>query len=134
VRALGIAGTADDADIFGDDDSSIFEADIEDAAAAGITVGCNPPDNDRFCPDQPVSRGQLAAFLVRAWTIDQTDQPSGFLDVGASVFADDIAALAATNITRGCNPPDNDRFCPEQPVTRGEMAAFIRRAEAGRSQ
>jgi hypothetical protein len=38
-------------------------------AAAGVTNGCNPPSNDRFCPDSYVTRGQMAAFLVRAFGI-----------------------------------------------------------------
>jgi hypothetical protein len=50
---------------FVDDDSSIFEADIEWLAVAGITKGCNPPANDRFCAGQPVTRGQMAAFMRR---------------------------------------------------------------------
>ncbi|RLE26461.1 MAG: hypothetical protein DRJ50_00860 [Actinobacteria bacterium] len=52
---------------FTDDDTSIFEADIEWLASEGITRGCNPPTNDRFCPDNNVTRGQMAAFLVRAF-------------------------------------------------------------------
>lgn len=43
-----------------------FEADIDALAAAGITKGCNPPTNTKFCPDTSVTRGQMAAFLVRA--------------------------------------------------------------------
>jgi hypothetical protein len=35
-------------------------------AQAGITQGCNPPANTRFCPDNPVTRGQMAGFLRRA--------------------------------------------------------------------
>ncbi len=97
-------------------------------AAAGITRGCNPPANDRFCPDRPVTRGEMAAFLVRGFGIDATATPSHFLDVGGSPFIDDIARLAATGISRGCNPPANDRFCPDRPVSRAEMAAFLRRA------
>ncbi len=64
VRALGLTdpGTVD----FADDDGSIFEADIEKLATAGITRGCNPPANDRFCPDTTVTRGQMTAFLRRA--------------------------------------------------------------------
>ena len=50
---------------FNDDDDSVFEADIEALAAAGITTGCNPPANDRFCPNNNVTRGQMAAFLNR---------------------------------------------------------------------
>ena len=30
-----------------------------------ITVGCNPPANTRYCPDDNVSRGQMAAFMRR---------------------------------------------------------------------
>jgi S-layer homology domain len=52
---------------FWDDDGSVFESAIEKLATAGITNGCNPPVNDRFCPDQPVTRGQMAAFLIRAF-------------------------------------------------------------------
>jgi hypothetical protein len=36
--------------------------------------------------------------------------------------------LATAGVTRGCNPPANDLFCPEDPVTRGQLAAFLRRA------
>ena len=61
------------------DDDGIFEADIEWLAAQGITKGCNPPDNDRFCPDNPVTRGQIAAFLVRA--LGHTDTAHGHLCV-----------------------------------------------------
>ncbi len=50
---------------FTDDDTSIFEADIEWLANAGVTLGCNPPTNDNFCPDSPVTRGQMAAFMHR---------------------------------------------------------------------
>jgi hypothetical protein len=46
VRALELTDTLDDP--FTDDDDSIFEADIERLAAAGITKGCNPPTNDRY--------------------------------------------------------------------------------------
>jgi hypothetical protein len=67
VRALDLS--AGDSVDFVDDDGSVFEADIEKLAAAGITRGCNPPTNDRFCPDDSVTRGQMAAFLHRALTL-----------------------------------------------------------------
>jgi hypothetical protein len=51
---------------FTDDNGSPFEPAIQALAAAGITRGCNPPSNTRFCPDSPVSREQMAAFLTRA--------------------------------------------------------------------
>lgn len=107
---------------FVDDNGSPHEPDIEAVAAAGITRGCNPPLNDRFCPDDPVTRGQMAAFLVRGLGLSAGG--SEFVDTDG-VFATDIDRLASAGITRGCNPPRNDRFCPDDPVTRGQMAAFL---------
>lgn len=43
------------------------------------------------------------------------------------LFATEIAWMDANDITRGCNPPDNTRFCPDRSVTRGEMSAFFYR-------
>src|SRR5690606_13287776 len=111
----------------GDDDGSVHEANIEAIAAEGITRGCNPPQNDRFCPDDPVTRGQMAAFLVRALHLPASSDDR-FDDDDGSIFEADIQALAAADVTRGCNPPQNDRFCPDDPVTRGQMAAFLVRA------
>jgi hypothetical protein len=59
AAALAAGGT------FTDDDDSVFEADIEWLAGAGVTLGCNPPTNDNFCPDDNVKRGQMAAFMRR---------------------------------------------------------------------
>lgn len=126
VRALGLTERLDDP--FTDDDGSVFEADIERLAAAGITRGCNPPVNDQFCPSAPVTREQMAAFLVRA--LGYTDPGDGdlFADDDESVFESAIDRLAIAGVTRGCNPPVNDRFCPGVVVTRGQMAAFLHRA------
>ena len=113
---------------FVDDNDSIFENDIDKLAAIGVTRGCNPPTNDRFCPDDPVTRGQMAAFLVR--TFGYTDDGGGdlFTDDNNSVFEADIDKLGTAGVTRGCNPPANDNYCPDNPVTRGQMAAFLIRA------
>ena len=126
VRALGYSGGGFE---FSDDDGSVFESDIEALAAAGVTRGCDPPVNDRFCPDDPVTRGQMAAFLVRALGLSDGGGV-GFVDTVGSVFESDIEALAA-GITAGCDPPVNDRFCPDDVVTRGQMAAFLHRALTG---
>lgn len=42
-----------------------FHADIEWLEAAGVTKGCNPPTNNLYCPDDDVTRGQMAAFMKR---------------------------------------------------------------------
>jgi hypothetical protein len=116
---------------FSDDNGHVFEADIRWLSATGITKGCNPPANTRFCPDQLVTRGQMAAFLRRALPHLRTSGSVEFTDDNGHVFEEDIEWLAAAGITRGCNPPANDRFCPNAPVTRGAMAAFLNRALGG---
>jgi len=111
---------------FVDDDHSVHEGAIEAIAAAGITKGCNPPANDRYCPQSPVTRGQMAAFLHRALDLPATTQ-APFNDV-TGVFSDSINRLAAAGITKGCNPPANDRYCPQNLITRAQMATFLTRS------
>lgn len=127
VRALGYSDDGG-GNLFTDDDSSVFEADIDRLGTAGVTRGCNPPTNSEFCPGEHVTRGQMAAFLVRA--LEYSDDGGGnlFLDDDGSVFEADIDRLGTAEVTRGCNPPANDRFCPDDDVTRQQMAAFLRRA------
>jgi 5'-nucleotidase len=125
-RALGLTEGAG-ADLFTDDDPSIFEDDIDRVGTAGITLGCNPPDNDQFCPNDPVTRGQMAAFLTRALGLTAGAGDDLFTDDDTSVFEDDIDRIGTAGITLGCNPPDNDEYCPNKPVTRGQMAAFLHR-------
>src|SRR5690606_24134747 len=108
------------------DIAGVFEHDIVWMALEGLTKGCNPPRNDRYCPERAVTRGELAAFLHRA--LDLPAGPDAFVDDDHSVFEDHIDALAHAGLTKGCNPPRNDRYCPDLPVTRGELAAFLRRA------
>ncbi|MPZ51679.1 MAG: ExeM/NucH family extracellular endonuclease [Acidimicrobiia bacterium] len=66
TRAYGFVDDAPGTDRFVDDDGSVHEADIEALASAGVTYGCNPPDNTMFCSGQEVLRQQMAAFLHRA--------------------------------------------------------------------
>jgi hypothetical protein len=113
---------------FIDDNDSVFEAAIEWLYAQGITQGCNPPVNDRFCPDDPVSRGQMAGFLTRA--LNYTDAGTGnyFTDTSSSVFKSAIDKLRVAGVTLGCNPPANTMYCPGGFVTREQMAGFLTRA------
>jgi hypothetical protein len=51
-----------------------------------------------------------------------------FSDVPTSnIFHDDVSWLADNDITKGCNPPVNDNYCPDDSVTREQMAAFLHR-------
>lgn len=125
-RALDLGGS--DEDFFTDDDDSTFEGDINALAEAGITKGCNPPLNNRFCPDDLVTRGQMAAFLVRILGLTDDGDGDLFVDDDHSVFEGDIDRLSTAGIAKGCNPPTNDRFCPDQNLTRAQMASFLTRA------
>jgi len=77
-------------DEFGDDNGSVHETAINALAAAGITLGCNPPTNTNYCPNNPVTRAQMATFLVRA-----LDLPLAY-DLVVSPGAD-LQALVNTN-------------------------------------
>ncbi len=50
-----------------------------------------------------------------------------FRDDESSVHQADIDKLFESGITKGCNPPLNDQYCPQREISRGEMAAFLRR-------
>jgi hypothetical protein len=126
VRALDLPATL--ADFFADDDDSIFEGDINRLAAAGVTKGCNLPATDQFCPDARVTREQMAAFLVRGFGYEDPGDGNLFTDDDNSIFEGDIDRLGTAGITQGCNPPENDRFCPGEPVLRDQMASFLARA------
>jgi hypothetical protein len=132
--AVGLPTTtaADAADLppggtFVDDNDSLHEGSIEAIAAAGVTLGCNPPVNDRFCPTQAVTRAEMATFLARALNLGEASVEP-FSDVTDSVHASAINAIAAAGITKGCNPPTNDEFCPDRSITRAEMGSMLARA------
>ncbi len=64
VRAFGY-DNPEGTDFFVDDNGNRFEDSINKLAAHGITVGCNPPANDNYCPGENITRGQMATFFVR---------------------------------------------------------------------
>ena len=49
-----------------------------------------------------------------------------FIDDNGNPHEANIEFIADRGITRGCNAPIVDRFCPAERVTRAEMAAFLR--------
>ena len=98
---------------------------IERLYNSGITTGCNPALM-LYCPAQSVTRAQMAAFLLRAKHGAAYDPPAPvgiFTDVPTSHWAAKwIEQLYAEGITTGC---DAGLYCPEQAVTRAQMAAFL---------
>ena len=126
-RALGLPAAT--GNYFTDDNSSIFEDDINKIAEAGITLGCNPPANTRFCPNGPVRRDEMATFMARAFAAIVPDTaPDKFVDDNSDIHQTSINRIAAAGITLGCNPPANDLYCPRDRVTRDQMASFLARA------
>lgn len=110
---------------FGDTIGSIFHDDIVWLAQEGITAGCNS-QGTQFCPDDEVTRGQMAAFLRRALgEVLEADGEPVFSDDDGSIFEQDIEWLASVGVTAGCG---EGVFCPDAKVTRAQMAAFLHRA------
>jgi hypothetical protein len=95
----------------------------------GITSGCG---GGNFCPDSPVTREAMAAFLMRGVKATAWTPPAAtgvFTDVpGGSPFAPWIEALRNESITSGCTATT---YCPTSSVTRGQMAVFLLRASCG---
>lgn len=112
--------------IFSDVWPTSFAADwIEQLYADGITSGCG---QGAYCPNDPVTRAQMAIFLLRAKYGDDYQPPAegtytGFADVAPGDFAAAwIKQLAAEGITAGCG---GFNYCPGQAVTRAQMAVFL---------
>jgi hypothetical protein len=106
---------------------------IERLFIAGITGGCG---TGKYCPENEVTRAQMAVFLERGmhgstYTPPAVEASSGFDDVDTGYWAAAwIKQLAADGITNGCGA---DNFCPDDPVTRAQIAVFLLRAKYGPS-
>jgi glucose/arabinose dehydrogenase len=121
VRALGLSAGGEP-DRFIDIAATIHRVDINRAATAGVTTGCG---GGRYCPTDVVTREQMASFLIRALGLAAGGEPDRFIDIAGSIHRVDINRAAVAAITTGCG---GGRYCPADPVTRGQMAAFLRRA------
>jgi len=104
---------------------------IESIYAAGITGGCG---GNNYCPTSPVTRAQMAVFLLKgihggSYTPPAVGASTGFADVPTNYWAAAwIKQLAAEKITGGCG---GGNYCPEQAVTRDQMAIFLLKAKHG---
>ncbi len=123
-RAWALPATGQD--FFTDDETSTHEASINRVAAAGITLGCDA-SGTLFCPNDPVTREQMASFILRAAPTLADTNVDYFDDDDGSTHEDNINRLAHNAITLGCDPNDARLYCPTLFVTRGQMAAFIHR-------
>ena len=143
-------GTGDNADTDDDNDGLADEVDawptgrfndvdpathfafafVETLERSGVTGGCG---NGNYCPENPVTRAQMAVFLERGINGAGFQPPPAagnvFLDVGANDFgAAFIEQLFADGITGGCG---GNNYCPQDNITRAQMAVFLLRAKFG---
>lgn len=81
-------------------DSNVFHGDIQWLAEAGVTRGCNPPENTEFCPDDEVTRGQMAAFLKRFATYLGAEDGTP----GEAGNADTLDGLDSEDLLPDCSP------------------------------
>jgi hypothetical protein len=100
---------------------------IEELAALGVTGGCG---NGNYCPNNPVTRAEMAVFLLKTLLGSSYTPPPAtgavFADVHLGDFAVDwIEDLYGRQVTGGCDPGPPLRYCPNNPNTRGEMAVFV---------
>jgi len=110
-----------------------FHAYVENIFRNGITAGCVAGS---YCRDEAVTRAQMAVFLLKS-KFGATHAPPAcghvFADVACPfLFADWIEELYALGVTGGCLASPLS-YCPDAPVTRAQMAAFLLKASLGSS-
>lgn len=103
---------------------------VENLFHNGVTGGCA---GGGYCPGNNVTRAQMAVFLLKARYGSGYRPPAAtgtvFTDVPASnLFAPWIENLFALGITGGCG---TGLYCPDNPVTRQQMAVFILKTKYG---
>ena len=91
---------------------------IEDIRLKGIVKG---DSEGRFHPDNPISRGELTAMVVRAAGLGETEYAGGFEDVRAE---DWYAGVIQTALDKGLIASDR-AFRPRDNITREEMSKII---------
>ena len=102
---------------------------------SGITSGCYR--GVEFCPNNPVTRAQVAILILRAKNGNKYVPPKGtgtiFGDVPSTYWAVDRAEqLAIEGITSGCSSSPK-LFCLNDLTTRAQIAILILRAKHGSS-
>jgi hypothetical protein len=105
---------------------------IEAMWREGMTIGCSLVNGVRtYCPDTPVTRGEMAVFLERAFVVFGQG-PAAFSDVSVfHPYYQYIQALADNGLAEPC-PGQPGKYCPDDPVSQADLAAMLARfANAG---
>lgn len=127
VRALGLESVAATNATFSDVPATHWASqNIGIAQQSGLMQGIS---NDRFAPDQSMTREQMSVLLTRALKL--TTPASGgaktFTDVPAGSWsAEAIAAMSSRGLVDGF---EGGTFRPRASLTRAEMAALLSRAQ-----
>lgn len=100
-----------------------YYGEIAALANAGIINGF--PDGS-YRPNETLSRGQMAKIIANAFKLQGDAANLPFTDVVNSPYKEQIAALYANKVTTGTTATT---FSPLAPVTRGQLASFVVRAE-----
>ena len=116
--------SASAAGFFTDDDGNIHEANIDIIAGLGITQGCNQAGT-LYCPDDFVTRAQMASFLARMLEPLPVTSTNFFSDENGLSHEANINKIANIGVTTGCG---TGLYCPGAFVTRAQMASFLARA------
>lgn len=102
-----------------------YEPFVERLVDLGVANGFT---DGTYRPDQPVSRAEMAALVIRALGETGSATETRFVDVEPDAwYADEVERLAELEITQGCATGPL-RFCPLDPVARDQMASFVARA------
>ena len=109
--------------VFCDDDGNVHERAIEQIARWGITLGCG---KDRFCPEDSITRSQMAAFLHRAVT-HRSGEPDPVPGTTLGDVDEDAwyRSHAQWAVGTGVMRAPNGRFNPGGTVTRADMAEML---------
>jgi glucose/arabinose dehydrogenase len=103
VRALDLTD-AGPGDFYEDDDTSVFEHDIDRLTHAGIGFSCNPPEDTMYCPAAAVPRDEMATFLAKSAGLDPIFPPPRLVPALETV----VTGLSAP--THLAAPPGDDRL------------------------
>jgi len=110
------------------DVAGVHRRPVERLAAAGIVTGRS---DGTYRPDAPVTREQMATFLVRVVEyVSGEDLPVGdatFDDIADSAHRDNILRAAAAGLAYG---DTSGAYRPALPVNRGQMGSFLARTLA----
>ncbi len=91
---------------------------IEALYQAGITTGCG---DGIYCPDRLTTRYEAAVFVFRGMGLESTQPQGQFFDLSDDQAAI-VEALVQACVVSGCG---DGIFCPDQEITRGEIAKLI---------